>query len=61
MLSLTNKKDSVFDPYMGVGSAVIGAVKHGRKGLGCDIVPEYVETAGNDCICCALVFLRRAP
>lgn len=45
VLSLTNKTDSVFDPYMGVGSTVVGAVKHGRKGLGCDIVPEYVELA----------------
>lgn len=45
VLSLTDKNDSVFDPYMGVGSAVIGAVKHGRKGLGCDIVPKYVDIA----------------
>ena len=45
VLSLTNRKDQVFDPYMGVGTAVVGAVKHGRYGLGCDVVPEYVNIA----------------
>jgi len=45
VLSLTNRNDKVFDPYMGVGTAVVGAVKHGRYGLGCDVVPEYVNIA----------------
>ena len=45
VLSLTDKHDGVFDPYMGVGSTVIGAVKHGRHGYGCDTVPEYVDIA----------------
>lgn len=45
VLSMTKKRDIVFDPYMGVGSAVVGAVKHGRRGFGCDVDPAYVETA----------------
>jgi adenine-specific DNA-methyltransferase len=45
VLSLTNRNDRVFDPYMGVGTAVVGAVKHGRYGLGCDVLPEYVSIA----------------
>ena len=45
VLSLTDKGDSVLDPYMGVGSAVIAALKHGRHGFGCDVVPKYVEVA----------------
>lgn len=45
VLSMTEYGDSVFDPYMGVGSTVVGALKHGRIGYGCDIVPEYVEIA----------------
>lgn len=45
VLSLTNPGDSVFDPYMGVGSSVIAAIKHGRKGFGCDIVENYVSIA----------------
>jgi adenine-specific DNA-methyltransferase len=45
VLSLTDPGDKVFDPYMGVGSTVIGAIMHGRIGLGCDIVKEYVDVA----------------
>jgi adenine-specific DNA-methyltransferase len=45
VLSLTNEGDAVFDPYMGVGSTVVGAIKHHRKGYGCDIVEEYVSIA----------------
>ncbi|MDO9473361.1 MAG: site-specific DNA-methyltransferase [Caulobacter sp.] len=45
VLSLTDDGDSVFDPYMGVGSTVIAAAKHNRRGYGSEIVPEYVEVA----------------
>ena len=45
VLSMTNPGDAVFDPYMGVGSALIAALKYGRDAAGCDIVEEYVEIA----------------
>lgn len=45
VLSMTNAGDNVFDPYMGVGSSVIAAVKNGRTGYGCDISREYVDLA----------------
>ena len=45
VLSMTNAEDSVFDPYMGVGSSVIAALMHGRAAYGCDIVPDYVDIA----------------
>jgi adenine-specific DNA-methyltransferase len=45
VLSLTNPGDIVLDPYVGVGSSIIAALKNDRKGYGCDIVPEYVELA----------------
>lgn len=45
LLSMTEPKDWVFDPYMGVGTTVIAAAKHGRAGFGCDVVAEYVEIA----------------
>jgi adenine-specific DNA-methyltransferase len=45
VLSLTHEGDSVFDPYMGVGSSVIAALKHGRIGYGCDVVQDYVDEA----------------
>ncbi len=42
VLSLTDEADCVFDPYMGVGSSVIAAIKHNRRGYGCGIVHKYV-------------------
>jgi len=45
VLSMTDPGDVVFDPYMGVGSSVIAALKHDREGYGCDILPEYVAIA----------------
>lgn len=45
VLALTRPGDNVFDPYMGVGSSVIAALKNGRAGFGCDIAQEYVQVA----------------
>jgi adenine-specific DNA-methyltransferase len=45
VLSMTNEGDKVLDPYMGVGSSVIAALKHGREGYGCDVMQEYVDIA----------------
>ncbi len=45
VLSLTDEGDSVLDPYMGVGTTVLAAVKHGRRAFGCDVVGRYVEIA----------------
>lgn len=45
VLSMTNEGDNVFDPYMGVGSSVVAAIKNGRSGYGCDVSDEYVQIA----------------
>lgn len=45
VLSLTDRGDSVLDPYVGVGSSVVAAVMHDRAGFGCDVIDEYVEIA----------------
>jgi len=45
VLSMTQSGDSVLDPFMGVGSSVIAAVKNGRAGYGCDVVEDYVQVA----------------
>jgi adenine-specific DNA-methyltransferase len=45
VLSMTDEGDRVFDPYMGVGSSVVAALKNGREGYGCDVVKEYVDIA----------------
>lgn len=45
VLALTNEGDWVFDPYMGVGSALIAALMHDRRAMGCEKETTYVEIA----------------
>jgi adenine-specific DNA-methyltransferase len=45
VLAMTRPGDWVLDPYMGVGTALVAAVRNGRRGMGADIVPEYVDIA----------------
>lgn len=45
VLALTNEDDTVFDPFMGVGSAMIAAVLHNRKGVGVDKEKQYTDIA----------------
>ncbi len=45
VLALTNRGDAVFDPYVGVGSTVVAAIKNGRNGYGCDVESEYIRIA----------------
>jgi len=42
VLALSNENDVVFDPYAGVASSLIAAVKHNRKALGVDRSKEYI-------------------
>jgi len=41
VLALTNPEGVVFDPYCGVGSAVIAALLHDRKAIGAELDPSY--------------------
>lgn len=45
VLALTNEGDWVLDPYMGVGSALLAAVMHKRRAIGCEKEEEYVKIA----------------
>lgn len=45
VLALTNKGENVIDPYLGVGSSAIAALKHGRNAFGCDLDQRYIEIA----------------
>jgi adenine-specific DNA-methyltransferase len=45
VLALTNENDTVFDPFVGVGSSVIAAVLHRRKGIGIDKKKAYTDLA----------------
>lgn len=42
---LTEPGDVICDPFMGSGTTAVAAILEGRHFVGCDISPEYVETA----------------
>ena len=42
ILALTNKGDIVYDPFAGVGSTLIGALKNGRIGYGTELERKYI-------------------
>ena len=41
----SNPGDVVLTPFMGVGSEVYGAVRAGRRGIGCELKPSYYKQA----------------
>lgn len=43
ILALTNENDIVYDPFAGVGSALLGALKNGRQAYGTELDKKYVE------------------
>jgi adenine-specific DNA-methyltransferase len=43
VLSMTRKGDWVLDPFMGVGSTAVAAVRHDRKAVGAESVKRYVN------------------
>lgn len=45
VLSMSNEGDWVFDPFLGTGTTLIAAIRHGRKGIGAEIVPKYIKLA----------------
>ncbi|MGB6093082.1 MAG: site-specific DNA-methyltransferase [Moheibacter sp.] len=51
VLALTNESSWVLDPFSGVGSTVIGAIKHKRNGLGIEKEIDYCEIANQRIKC----------
>ena len=45
ILALTNKGDWVLDPFSGVGSALLAALRNKRKAFGCEKEKDYIEIA----------------
>jgi len=45
VLAFTQENDWVYDPYAGVGSALLAALIHGRKAAGSEKEQEYVKIA----------------
>jgi len=60
-LALTNEGDVVFDPFVGVGSSIIAALLHNRKGIGVDKESLYTDIAYERIICALKGTLRKRP
>lgn len=45
VLALSNENDWVFDPYAGVGTSLIAALKHNRRAIGSEKEAQYVDIA----------------
>lgn len=43
VLGMTSEDDWVLDPFSGVGSALLAAIKHKRKAMGCEREAKYIE------------------
>lgn len=43
VLALSDENDIVYDPFAGVGSTLIAALKNGRRAYGTELVQEYIE------------------
>lgn len=47
VLALTDENDTVYDPFAGVGSSLLAALKNNRRALGTELVQEYIDI-GNE-------------
>jgi DNA modification methylase len=45
VLSMTNPGNFVLDPFSGVGSSMLAAVRHNRRAMGCERDEKYIEEA----------------
>ena len=45
VLALTDENDYVLDPFSGVGSAILAAIRNGRKAIGCEKEEKYEQIA----------------
>jgi len=45
VLALTDEEDFVLDPFSGVGSAMLAALKNNRKAIGCEKEQQYISIA----------------
>lgn len=45
VLALTHEDDWVLDPYAGVGSTLVAALRHGRRAAGSDKEQKYIDIA----------------
>lgn len=43
VLALTNENDVVYDPFAGVGSTLLAALKNNRRAFGTELMQEYID------------------
>ena len=56
----SNKGDTVFTPFMGIGSEVYQAIKDGRKGIGIELKDSYFDVAVQNIQKAEMANLQRA-
>lgn len=61
VLALTDPDDWVVDPFIGVGTTAVSAIRQGRRCAGADIVPRYLEIARERVALAAQGLLRVRP
>lgn len=45
VLALSREDDWVLDPFLGVGTSIVAAIRHNRRGVGAEIVKKYIDLA----------------
>src|SRR5690242_600002 len=61
VLALADPDDLVVDPYLGVGSTAVAALRHGRRAAGAEIDARYVAVARERIALAARGLLRTRP
>jgi adenine-specific DNA-methyltransferase len=61
VLSMSRSEDWLLDPFAGVGSSLIAAIKHGRRAAGAELLPEYCAIARERMLQCMSGFLKSRP
>lgn len=49
LILYTNPGDTVLTPFLGIGSEVYMALKHGRRGIGIELKPSYFQQSVKNC------------
>ncbi|MDR0736776.1 MAG: site-specific DNA-methyltransferase [Zoogloeaceae bacterium] len=61
VLSMTRSEDWILDPFAGVGSALVAALKNERRAVGAELSPEYCAIARERIFQCVSGFLKSRP
>lgn len=61
VLALTEPKDWIVDPFVGVGTTLVAALLRGRRSAGAEVVDEYVKIAKERVLLASKGLLRTRP